>query len=805
MRAVIAWRTAMATLAMAGPLLSGAATRTAVRSASRITWPFDQGWRFSRGDAPGAEKPGFDDRAWRAVDVPHDWAIEGPFDEKNPTGRGGGYLPSGIGFYRKSFTVPEAYARRRAFVELDGVMANSDVWINGVHLGRRPYGYVSLRYELTGHLTVGPGRPNVLAVRTDTTVQPASRWYTGQGIYRHVRMVLTDDVHVEPWGVFVTTPEVSSARALVRIQTAVLNQSMRAREVTLRTTILGPDGRPIGTAEAPRRSVPAGGSALFEQQVTVPGPQLWDLDHPSLYRAVSEVVAGGRTLDDEVTPFGIRELRFDAATGFWLNGRNLKIKGACLHHDGGAVGAAVPRGVWERRLARLREAGVNAVRTAHNPPDPVLLDLLDGMGFLVMDETFDAWTMAKPHAEQGYERHFAEWWERDTADTIRRDRNHPSIVVYSAGNEIHDLWNPELAFRLFRPMRDLIHRLDPTRPVTLGVLRPNVGHIYDNGFAEEMDVIGQNYRENELVAAHQQKPERRLLGTENGHGREAWLALRDNPFYSGQFLWSGIDYLGEADWPQVTHGSGLLDRTGAFRPRTYERQSWWTDRPMVHLARRIAPPAKQATDPGYGPPSRDAEVLFSDWTPRDTSAHEETVEVYSNTEEVELFLNGRSLGAQPRSADDAARVWRVAFEPGTLLAVAGKGGQVAARHEVRTAGPPRTIVLTADRRQLSPHWDEVGFVEAAVVDEHGVLVPSADNPVTFELEGPGAIVAVDNADRASHEPFLARERRAYGGRCLAIVRATAASGRIMLRVSSPGLSGSSVVIEAVPARQIEGR
>jgi beta-galactosidase len=779
--------------AQARPGVTTSATAAKPSARVRYTASLDLDWRFLKGDAPGAEVPAFDDGGWRRVDVPHDWSIEGPFDEKNPTRRGGGYLPSGVSWYRKRFSVPAAHAARRFSVELDGVMAGSDVWINRVHLGKRPNGYVSLRYDLTDHLR--PNQSNVLAVRTDTSIQPASRWYTGQGIYRHVRLVATDAVHIEPWGVFVTTPEVTAQRAIVRVQTTVVNESSAARRAAPRTTILDADGRSVATSVATPQVIAPGQSRVYEQDIPVANPRLWDFDTPHRYRAVSELVADKTVLDDDDTPFGIREARFEAASAFWLNGRNLKLKGVCLHHDGGAFGAAVPLGVWQRRLEILKEVGVNAIRTAHNPPAPEFLDLTDRMGFLVMDETFDAWTIAKPNAEQGYHRDFAEWWERDTRDTIRRDRNHPSVVIWSAGNEIHDIWNAELAVRLFVPMRDLIHKEDPSRPVTLGVLRPNLGHIYDNGFADLMDVVGQNYRENELIAAHVQKPERKVLGTENGHGRDVWLALRDNPFYAGQFLWSGVDYLGEADWPSVTHGAGVIDRTGGFRPRTYERQSWWSDKPMVHATRRVAPPAVQPTDPGYGPAQRAVDTLFSDWTPREAEPHEESVEVYSNCDEVELLLNGRSLGSKPLSPDAAARAWKIPYEPGTLRAVGRNKGQVAATHELRSAGPGKKLVLAADRPGLTADRDDVLYVTASVVDENGVENPWADDLIGFDLSGPGAIAAVDSADLKSHEPFQARERRAVRGRCVAILRAMAA-GKLTLRATAAGLSSATLTVDA---------
>ncbi len=523
-----------------------AVAQTGAQRPVRITESFDNNWRFLKSDAQGAERPDFNDGAWRTLDVPHDWSIEGPFDEKNPTGRGGGFLPAGVGWYRKHFTLPAAAARRRVFVEFDGVMANSDVWINGHHLGKRPYGYVGFRYELTGQLNFG-NKPNVLAVRADNSEQPASRWYTGAGIYRHVRLITTDPVHIDQWGTFVTTPQVTSAQATVRVASTVVNQSDAAQSITLQATLFDPTGKLVQTAETKAQTIAAHQTVGLQQEIVVNNPRRWDTGNPALYKAVVRVRAGRKTLDDETVAFGIREFKFEPATGFWLNGRNFKLKGVCLHHDASAFGAAVPLRAWARRLEILRAHGVNAIRTAHNPPAPEFLDLTDRMGFIVMDEMFDAWTVAKNPYD--YHLYFRAWSNADTRDTVRRDRNHPSIVVYSAGNEIHDTPNGELAKQILTSLVATFHEHDPTRPVTQALFRPNVSHDYDNGLADLLDVVGQNYRENEILAAYKQKPTRKILGTENGHDRPMWLALRDNPPYAGQFLWSGIDYLGES--PQL--------------------------------------------------------------------------------------------------------------------------------------------------------------------------------------------------------------------------------------------------------------
>ncbi|HVF42274.1 MAG TPA: glycoside hydrolase family 2 TIM barrel-domain containing protein, partial [Pyrinomonadaceae bacterium] len=494
--------------------------------------------------------------------------------------------------------------------------------------------------------------------------------------------------------------------------------------------------------------------------------------------------------------FGIREFKFEPATGFWLNGRNFKLYGVCLHHDGSAFGAAVPLRVWERRLEVLRRFGANAIRTAHNPPAPEFLDLADRMGFIVMDETFDAWTVAKRPFD--YHLYFEEWSKTDTRDTVRRDRNHPSVVIYSTGNEIHDTPKPDLAKRVLGGLIEVFHREDPTRPVTQALFRPNVSKDYDNGLADMLDVVGQNYREKEILAAYQQKPTRKILGTENTHVREQWLALRDNPPYAGQFLWTGIDYLGESPgWPMVAENFGLLDRTATPRPRAFQRLSWWGTGPTVYAARRVAHAPASPTDPGYGL-DRHPQVLFADWTPRDLAPHEEEVEVYSNAEQVELFLNGRSLGSKARPSDDAPRNWRVRFEPGTLRAVGTKGGRVVATHELKTAGRPARVVLSADKPTLAHAWDDVVYVEATVVDANWIIVPNASDLITFKASGAGRVVAVDSGDNASHEPFQASQRRAHQGRCFALLKADKPRGRLNVTATAAGLAAGTVSVEAVP-------
>ncbi|MEY2917792.1 MAG: hypothetical protein RIS73_1506, partial [Bacteroidota bacterium] len=666
------------------------------------------------------------------------------------------------------------------FIEFDGVMANSDVWINGFHLGKRPNGYASFEYELTGHLNFG-GKKNVLAVRADNTIQPASRYYTGAGIYRHVRMSITNPVHVAHWENFVTTTNVTAAKATVNVQTKIVNQSATAQNVLLQINIISPDGKIVGKTEV-KKKLDGNATQTITQNISVDNPAIWDVEHPQLYTAVTKIVADKKLIDEVTTLFGVREIKFDASTGFSLNGKQVKIKGVCLHHDAGALGAAVPLQAWVRRLQILKDLGVNGIRTSHNAVAPEFLDLCDKMGFLVMDETFDTWTAAKSHAEKGYNLFFTDWWDRDTRDIVLRDRNHPSIVIYSVGNEVHDNLNDSTGFRKYKMQQDLVHSLDATRPVTMALFRPALSKVYLNGFANLMDVVGQNYRENELVVAHDNNPAWKVIGTENRIEQAAWIPLRDKAYMSGQFLWTGIDYLGEADWPEVAHGSGLLDKTGGIREVGYQRQSWWGDKPVLYVMRKQG-------NAGAG-------EWISDWSPTDIDTYDEAkIQVFSNCDEVELFLNGESVGIQPRPADNASpRNWSITFHKGTLKAVAKNNSKVVAQQELTTAGNPAKIVLTAERNTIFNNWDDVVYVTAIITDENGLPCLNASSKIKFSAEGSGVIAAVDNADLASAESYLSKERWTYKGKCIAIIKANANAGVIKITASADELKPAIVTI-----------
>jgi beta-galactosidase len=816
----------LAALVAFSSLLYAAPAATPTAQKPRVIQQFTTGWRFLQADAPGAEKPDFDDSGWEGVTLPHDWAIAGPFTQDAPSKGAGAFAPTGIGWYRKTFTVPIAdaapNAARRTYIVFDGVMANSDVYLNGELLGHRPYGYVSFYYELTPHLRSGK---NTIAVRVDDSQQPASRWYPGAGINRQVRLVTVSDTHIVPWGTFVTTPEANAASVTVHVRSTVTNESATAVKLSLSVRLIGPNGAPIAgmkdvSSVAPV-SVAPGASTDLEAEVTVPKPDRWNIGHGSMYTVHATLLRDGKAIDDENVPFGIREFHFDPNQGFFLNGVHHKVYGVALHTDGGAVGTAVPLAVWERRLTELRKLGVNAIRTSHNPPAPEFLDLADRMGFLVMDEMFDCWTVAKNPYD--YHLYFKEWSIRDTTDTVMRDRNHPSIILWSAGNEIHDTPKPDIAIPILTSLVKTFHENDPTRPVTQALFRPNASHDYDNGLADLLDVIGQNYREQEILAAHAQKPTRKIIGTENTHDRNQWVAMRDHPEYSGQFLWTGVDYLGESrTWPTLGSGSGLLNSVALPHGRAYERQSWWSTTPMVAMVRRVALVRAAPVDPGYAsatstdqsaaaaparaatpppdPSVRFSEPLLSDWTPKNLEPHDENVDVYTNAEEVELFLNGKSVGTDKLHADASPISFKVPFEPGTLKVVARTSGKVVATQELKTAGKPARILFTADspNTPLTPDWNDIRYVTATLVDDAGTRIPDSTTVIHFAATGPASIVAVDNGNFTDHDPFQATQRKVYYGNALALVRANGTSGRVTITASADGIAPASVTLTAAP-------
>ncbi len=785
----------------------------------------DESWRFFEGEARGAEQPGFDDAAWRVLDLPHDWAIEGPFDQAH--GPSQGALPFyGTGWYRRHFALPAGAEGRFFGVEFDGAMANARVWLNGVALGARPYGYIGFGFDLTPHLRFG-GEDNVLAVRL--TPEPrSSRWYPGAGIYRHVWLDVTGPVHVARWGTTVTTPAVTDEQATVRVRTAIRNRRADSARVTLQTSVVGRNGDEAGRA-AVEQTLPAGGTGTVDSEVTVPRPELWDVDRPYLYRLVTTIRHGEDVLDRTITRFGIRTLAFDKDRGFELNGRRVRLQGVCLHHDLGALGAAVNRRATERQLEIMKAMGANAIRTSHNPPSPEQLELADELGLLVMDEAFDMWGRTK--IENGHGKYFDEWGERDLRDMIRRDRNHPSVLMWSIGNEILEQAD-EKGAAIARRLAAICREEDPTRPVTAGFNQ--LENAIRNGLVDEVDIAGFNYKAPRYAEVMEAHPDWIVLGAETASTVSSrgvyhlpiekyakhpsrqitsydiiappWAYAPDVEFVTldrlpnvlGEFVWTGFDYLGEPtpyymwnepedpnDWPARSSYFGIVDLAGFPKDRYYLYQSRWNSEPMVHV--------------------------LPHWSWEGHEGGAIPVYVYTNAEEVELLLNGTSLGRKRRGAElveipvgdnvsesglfetPCRMVWDVPWRRGTLRAVAYEGGRRVASAEVSTAGKPARIVLVPDRTELAADGRDLSFVTVRLEDEDGNLCPFAENLVRFSVEGAGRRQAVDNGNPATLEPFQADERKAFGGLALLIVRSEKGRpGTIQVTARSPGLESAQI-------------
>jgi beta-galactosidase len=731
----------------------------------------DKGWQFVLNDASIDELP--DVEGWRNVDVPHDWSIEDGFDRSNPTGQGGAYLPAGTGWYRKTIKA-DIGADERLFLEFDGVMACSSVYVDGKLAGYRPNGYVGFTYDITDLVT--PGKDAVVAVKVDNSVQPASRWYTGSGINRHVRLVSKNSCHIPTDGVFVSLLD-----GKINIKTNVSNASAKARTIKLQYSLKDAKGKVVAKGNSTEMQVEAGSQTELGGTVQIKEPQLWSPDNPYLYTVDVELIEGRKQLDAETVTIGLRTIRFDNKEGFFINDKNLKMYGVCLHSDAGGLGTAVPASVWEYRLTQLKKLGVNAIRMAHNPADPTLYDLCDRMGFLVMAESFDTWNTPKNHAEKGYNLYFDEWWERDTRAMVEQARNHPCVVIYSVGNEIRDNLNNEQGFDKYRMQQDLIHELDPTRPVTMALFRPNSSGVYKNGFAEMMDVVGQNYRVDELKAYHEAHPEKAIIGTENTHDIQSWLMLRDDPSLCGQFLWAGIDYLGEATWPQVMWSTSLLDVTGGVKPAGMQRASWWTKEPMVAFARH-------ADNNGAG-------ALVSDWTPADMDTYDQAViEVYSNCQEVDLWINGEPQGRRPMPDNARPALYNVNFTPGVINVRGYNDGIEAAKCYSVTVGDPKNIVIEKIGGRAGTGFDDVEILSVFIADAEGNVCPNNDCRIELKVDG-ADLIAVDNADVLAHETtHKSAVFNTYQGRMIAYIRRTSDSGRVTVTAtdcsSAAALNGS---------------
>jgi beta-galactosidase len=779
---------------------------------------------------------GFDDSQWRLLNLPHDWGIEGPF--KQSLSGGTGRLPwFGIAWYRKHLDIPAADAGKKIYLDVDGAMSYAAVWLNGKFVGGWPYGYSSWRVDLTPYVNFGG--ENVIAIRLNNPPD-SSRWYPGGGIYRNVWLVKTEPVRVAQWGNYITTPQVGPAAAVVRVNTKIINETTNDAALTVETKLypLDANGKKSGKAVGDySRSVtiPAGNTATSQGEIRVANPKLWSLEQPNLYVAITTLTQGGNAVDDVENTFGIRTIEFTATGGFLLNGKRVPINGVCDHADLGALGSAINTRGLERQVQILKSFGCNAIRTSHNMPAPELLELCDRLGMLVMDESFDCWESGKTRND--YHLIFDDWHERDWRAELRRDRNHPSIILWSIGNEVGEQGNRS-KFWIAAELTRIAHQEDPTRPTTSANSDVNAGF---NGFATNEDVFGYNYKPGDygrFRAANSSQP---ILGSETAScvssrgeyffpaniGTPAGLANFNNknngrannqvsdydlyapswatppdwefkgqeqyPYVAGEFVWTGFDYLGEPtpyggrNDPARSSYFGIVDLAGFPKDRYYIYQARWRpDFPMAHIL------------PHWNWPERAAQQVTNAVTGGLTNRPSlvTPVHVFTSGDSAELFLNGKSLGRKTKGPFEYRLEWDdVKYQPGTLKVVAYKNGKPWATDVMKTAGPAAKLTLQADRANIAADGQDLSYITVTVADKHGLLVPRSKNHIKFSVEGPGEIVATDNGDATSFESFQAPEHSAYNGLALVIVRAKAGQpGTFTVKAEGDGLKIGAIRI-----------
>jgi beta-galactosidase len=806
-------------LLFCGVLLVGCNLRSDTNSRQAIL--LDSDWKFINAEVEGGENPETSIENWAVVNVPHDWAISGEFDKtideqeimvfedgeripKYRTGRTGGLPHIGVGWYRKEIPIPATDEGKSIYIEFDGAMSHAKVYLNGAFVGEWPYGYASFGFDLTPHIAFGEN--NILAVRLENKPN-SSRWYPGAGIYRNVRLVTTGQVHIKQWGTYVTTPDISDGKGTVHLENSVLNKSGKAKDISITTQILSPDNVVVAEVSS---DVEIDQKALVTQSLDVPEPQLWSVETPVLYTAVTRILENGKELDRYSTLFGFRYFEFTNDNGFFLNGERVQLNGVCLHHDLGPLGAAVNLSSLRHRMTLLQEMGCNSIRTSHNPPAPEMLDLADEMGFLVIDEAFDEWKYAK--CENGYNTLWDEWAEKDMAALIHRDRNHPSVIMWSIGNEIREQ-GMEGGAEYCQLLVDVCKREDPTRPTTAGFNQWEAA--IKNGFADIVDVAGWNYKPQHYDFIHHKFPHWKMYGSEtastvssrgeyffpaeekvhftrepyhsNSFDNEfpRWATSPDREFaaqdsfsyMAGEYVWTGFDYLGEptpfnVEWPSRSSYFGIIDLCGIPKDRFYLYQSKWTDKEVLHL------------------------LPHWNWEPgQDVSVH-----CYTSFDRGELFLNGKSLGIKEKDPSSLYTTFRlvwddVSFEPGELKVVALDENDTPLKETImKTAGEPAKIVLEADRSEILADGKELAFVTVTITDKNGIICPRATNPVNFTVKGEGTLKAVGNGDPTSLESFVKPFRNAFNGKCMAIVQSTQASGRITLTAKGEGLEQQQITI-----------
>ncbi|HEY6915651.1 MAG TPA: sugar-binding domain-containing protein [Paludibacter sp.] len=778
-------------------------------SAGQRNQLFDFDWKFNLGDTPEARTFNYNDAAWRRLDLPHDWSIEGEIELNNPMKGAGGYFPAGIGWYRKTFDVPANWQGKCVSIYFEGVYMNSEVFINGKSVGVHPYGYTSFNYDLTSFLL--PGKENVIAVRVDNSQQINCRWYSGSGIYRHVWLNVTNPVHVAQWGTYITTPEVSTAKATVQIKTLVKNETGHLQNIVVSAKLTDKSKKAAGSNEQTVELQPNSEKEVI-QTITVNNPGLWTPETPVLYDAQTTITQNNNVLDKTQNSFGIRSLKFSAEKGFQLNGKTVKINGGCVHHDNGCLGAVAYDRAEERRVQLMKEAGFNAVRTSHNPPSEAFLNSCDRLGLLVVDEAFDGWKASKnPH---DYSTLFNGWWQRDMEAMLLRDRNHPSIIMWSIGNEIIERTKPE-AVETAKMLAACAHKNDPTRPVTSAMTTWNEGWVVFDSLMAAHDVCGYNYQLHEAKKDHQRIPSRVILQTES-YPREAfknWNAVQTQDYVIGDIVWTALDYLGESgigrwyypDEPKGEHWErdffpwhggycGDVDLLGWRKPISHYRNLLWNDTEKLYMAVKEPNPDNGLIK----------ETMWSvwptweSWTWPGREGKEMQVEVYSKYPNVRLYLNNQLVAEKPTGkAKEFKVVFTLPYAGGVLKAVGVIDNKEIESKILKTAGVPAKIVLKPDRRKLHANGQDLSFVIVELTDANGNLQPNAENQLTFNVDGAGVIAGVDNARLNDPDTYVSNTRKAWKGRAMVVVKSTRNTGNIKLTVSSPGLPDAVSIIKAV--------
>lgn len=763
---------------------------------------FDYDWKFFLGDTSDAKANDFNDEGWRKLDLPHDWSIEGKVNPKNPTKGAGGYFPAGIGWYRKTFQTPDAWKAEKVAIYFEGVYMNSEVFINGKSLGFHPYGYTSFSYDLTPYLNFG--KENVIAVRVDNSQQVNSRWYNGSGIYRHVWMMVTHPVHVAQWGAAIETPVVSAKKATVVVKTLVKNETTTPQNVVVKTILWNKSYKSAGNGQV-QIELPANSEKEITQTIQVSNPLLWTPETPYLYQAQIQVLQDKKVLDDTKTNFGIRSIKFTSENGFQLNGKTIKINGGCVHHENGCLGSAAFDRAEERKIELLKAGGFNAVRTSHNPPSEAFLDACDRLGLLVMDESFDCWKVGKNNND--YSKYFNQWWQRDLDAMVLRDRNHPSIFMWSIGNEIPERGDHS-AIETAKMLVNAIKKIDADRPITSAIVNNGKDWSKFDTLMAVHNVAGYNYNLWSALDDHKRVPSRIIVQTES-YPKDAynnWKLVQDNNFVIGDFVWTAIDYLGEAgigrtyysgetpgeNWdndmfPVHAAYCGDIDLIGWRKPISHYRSMLYNDNEKLYMAVREPEPEPLEIKTTWW----SVWPTWESWTWPGFEGKNIDVEIYSKYPKVRLYLNNKLIGEKETARDQQFKAtFTVPYSTGQLKAVGVENGKEMESTILQTAGDAAKIKLTADRKEILADGQDLSYIAIEITDKNGEIQPNANNRLTFKVEGEGVIAGVGNANIKDIDPYVGNTRKAWKGRALIVIRSTKNVGEIKLSVSSPTLTNA---------------